>query len=61
MPQIALRRLCPKFNFGKQLRLNPKCRDELFAIEQIKYDQHDLGRSALSVRFADLKKLSSRL
>lgn len=37
--------LGPKFNFGKQLRLNRKCRDELFAIEQIKDDQHDVGRS----------------
>ena len=45
MPQLALRRLGPKFDFGKQLRLNPKGRDELFAKEQIKYDQHDLGRS----------------
>jgi hypothetical protein len=45
MPQLALRRLSLKFNFGKQLRLNPKCRDELFAIEQFKYDQHDRGRS----------------
>jgi hypothetical protein len=35
----------PKFNFGKQLRLNRKCRNELFAIEQIKDDQHDLRSS----------------
>ncbi|MEH2506741.1 hypothetical protein V1290_005988 [Bradyrhizobium sp. AZCC 1578] len=41
----ALRPLSPKFNFGKQLRLNRKCRDELFAMEQIKDNQHDLGRS----------------
>jgi hypothetical protein len=41
----ALRPPSLKFNFGKQLRLNRKCRNELFAIEQIKDDQHDLRRS----------------